>query len=223
MLGTVVSERIIEYVQDLYCLEDGTLSNIAHTFNDIHKNIHVGPLIGRILNLIIKMNKVKSIVEVGTLAGYSTIWMAKALPNDGKIYTFECDEKHAITARKNFIDNHCEELVSIYLGDAIHELSKFNRVVDMFFIDANKNAYGQYLDFADDYVKKGGLIVADNVLQRNTVVCDTPPAKNDRVSGVSDIAWKSLCEFNKRISNTEKYDSVILPLRDGLSISIKKF
>lgn len=159
------------------------------------------------------MHLVKKVVEVGTLAGYSAIWMSGAISSSGIVYTIEKNEEHAKIAQQNF-----EKYKNIRLihGDAKICLNQIKQdgPFDMMFIDADKSAYPNYLDWAEANIKKGGLIVADNTLLFGTIACSLNKSKS---------SWVAMNEFNERLSDKFKYDSVILPTKDGLTIAIKKF
>ena len=204
------------YIQKLFATETDNLLNEAYChFSDNRHRIQVSPLEGKLLYMLIKMNQVRTIVELGTLAGYSTLWMAEAIPNDGHIYTVEKNSEHVQVAKK-YLSSYSN--VTVIEGDAMQQLSTLplNEKVDMVFIDADKGNYCNYLDWADENVKSGGLIVADNTLLFNTVFLEQPP-KN-----VSSKSWQVMRKFNERLSNREKYDAIIIPTTEGLSVAIKK-
>ncbi len=204
------------YIQTLFAKEaNEELKKAYEHFSDHRQKIQLSPIEGKLLYMITKMNRIKTIVEIGTLAGYSTLWMAQAIPTDGHIYTLEKNKEHATAARKHF-SNYSN--ITLIEGDAKVMLKNIplNDKVDMVFIDADKGGYCDYLDWADENVKSGGLIVADNTLLFNTVYLDKP--RKD----VSTNSWRIMREFNQRLSNQDKYDSIIIPTTEGLSVSIKK-
>jgi predicted O-methyltransferase YrrM len=194
--------------------ESHILKNIReNTFQDKRKYIQINQIESKILQLLIKMNNIKTVVEIGTLVGYSTIWIADAIGQLGKIYTIEKNEEHANLARKNF-DTFLN--VELLMGDATEKLQQIepNGPFDMIFIDANKSGYMDYLNWAEKNIKKNGLIVADNTLLFGKIY-DTK--YSDQKS------WKVINKFNEELANPSKYDSIIIPTHEGLSIAIKKF
>jgi len=126
---------------------------------------------GKFLNLIIKSIGAKRIVEVGTLAGFSAIWMAKALPEDGELVTFELQEKHAKIAQENFIANGVSNKIRIVVGPAKENLPKLTEdgTFDLAFIDADKEGNVDYFKHAKRLLRKGGVIIVDNVVRNGRV------------------------------------------------------
>lgn len=180
------------------------------TFSDKRRYMQVGRIEGSILAFLVRMNRIKSIVEVGTLVGYSTIWMAKAVAADGRVFTIEKNPEYAKIALQNFSTFPQIELLT---GDAQVRLGELSirGPFDMLFIDANKSGYPAYLEWGESNVRAGGIIVADNTLGFG---------ENNPLNGGE--AWQYMERFNEMISNTEKYDSVILPTANGLTIAVKK-
>jgi predicted O-methyltransferase YrrM len=172
---------------------------------------------GKLLSLFIKINKVKSIIEVGTLYGYSSICMAKAVSEDGYVYTIENNPEHSRVARKNFSAFNLNNKITLIEGDALEKLNELSTRApfDMIFIDADKGSYPKYLDWAELYIKQGGLIVADNTLLFDTVFLESPP------KGVSKQSWHAMREFNNRLSNEKKYHSILIPTDEGMTVALK--
>jgi predicted O-methyltransferase YrrM len=136
--------------------------------------IDVSPAQGKLLNLLIRMNKAKRILEIGTLGGYSTIWMARALPTDGKIVTLEIDPHHAKVARANIKRAGLSKLVDLRVGPALDSLSKLSveggGPFDLIFIDADKPNNPNYLSWAMKLSRPGTVIVCDNVIRDGDVI-----------------------------------------------------
>lgn len=203
-------------------------------------SIQISPIEGRILQLLIKMNNIKKIVEIGTFIGRSTMWMANALPFKGIIYSIEKDFKAAQIAKENFetyrrfnIDNNINSNINnnnieLIIGPAkekLDELALLNsrgkkEIFDMVFIDANKAGYLEYLNWAEFNIRTGGLIVADNTLAFNGLeIFNCPIAEK----GKKGELWEVIHLFNKRLADSRKYDSIIIPTEKGLTVAIKKF
>ncbi|WP_446745177.1 O-methyltransferase [Silvibacterium acidisoli] len=136
-------------------------------------SIAVSSTQGRLLMILAQATRAKRILEIGTLGAYSTTWLARALPRDGKLITLEADPKHAEVARKNLKHAGFGELAEVRLGKALETLPKLasegHRPFDMIFIDANKNDYPGYLEWAIKLSRPGTLIVADNVIRDGRV------------------------------------------------------
>ena len=212
--------KSLEYIKQLYAPQDALLDAICAELERANMAIQIGAEEGRLLQLLIAMNNVKTIVEIGTLAGYSTIWMARALPEDGHIYTINRDEKHIKMAKNNFAKCECGEKITMLEGDAHKMLPMLvGKEIDMIFIDADKISYNDYLDFAEENLRVGGLIIADNVLLGGSVADNSPPS-NHRVA--APTTWNNMRRFNERLADKSKYNSTIIPTSDGLTVAIKR-
>lgn len=163
--------------------------------------INVSPGQGKLLHLIARMNHVHSILEIGTLGGYSTIWLARALPEDGRLITLEIDPAHAAVARANIARAGLGEKVEVRVGKAIESLPQIDEQglgpFDLVFIDADKVSTPDYLTWAFRLTKPGSLIIIDNVV-RNGAVAD-PNAADPNVQGVQK-ALAMLAEDKRVIS-----------------------
>jgi len=142
--------------------------------------INVSAAQGKFMNLLARSIGAKRIVEVGTLGGYSTIWLAKALPEDGEVITLEVNPKHAQVARKNFENAGVSDKIKILLGPALDTFPTLSAdpPFDLAFIDADKDNNAPYFEFARKLVRKGGVIIVDNVV-RNGRVADLTETTSD--------------------------------------------
>lgn len=174
---------------------------------------------GKFLQVLAKLCGAKKILEVGTLGGYSTIWMARALPHDGKVITLEIDPKHAEVARKNFEVAGLSNVIEIRIGKAIDTLPKLKAgnegPFDMIFIDADKPPYAEYLLWALKLSKPGTLIVVDNVIRDGKVL--DPNETDEMVKGAQ--------RFNKALSQTEGVTATIIQTvgakeHDGMALIV---
>jgi predicted O-methyltransferase YrrM len=160
------------------------------------------------------------VLEIGTLGGYSTTWLARALPPDGKLITLELDSKHADVARRNLDRNGVGDRVEIRIGRAIDSLRKMiaagEAAFDVIFIDADKPSYLDYLNLALQLSQPGTIILADNTIRNGRVMEANPPEENAR----------SARAYNDAIASHPQLDSIVLPIIreaiDGLAISIVK-
>ncbi|TNV19478.1 O-methyltransferase [Buttiauxella sp. B2] len=140
--------------------------------------IDVAPNQGQFLQLLVQIAQAKRILEIGTLGGYSSVWMARALPTDGKLVTLEADPYHADVAKKNIKLAGLEAIIELHVGPAVETLPLLAGIApfDMVFIDADKPSNPIYLEWALKYSRPGTLIIGDNVVRNGRV---TDPANND--------------------------------------------
>lgn len=215
-------ESVDQYISQLFKDEDSCLkaTELSIVESGIPQ-ISISPNQGKFLQLLAKLCHAKRILEVGTLGGYSTIWMARALPDDGKMVTLEISEKHAEVARKNFINCGLESKIDIHVGKAIDILPKLKDEdpvpFDMIFIDADKPPYTEYFQWALKLSRPGTLIIADNVIREGKVLLEESP--DEMVTGVK--------RFNDFLSNCKDVTATIFQTvgakeHDGMAIAIVK-
>ena len=148
--------------------------------------ISVSPTQGKLLYLLAKVQGARRILEIGTLGGYSTIWMSRALPPDGRLISLELDPKHAEVARANIARAGLSSLIEIKLGRAIDSLQQLvaegGSPFDLIFIDADKQGYSEYLKWSLKLARPGTLIIADNVVRKGEVV--NPSSTDANVQGI---------------------------------------
>ena len=142
----------------------------------------VSPVQGKMLGLFARMVGARRILEIGTLGAYSTIWMARALPADGKVVTIESNEKHATVARRNIERAGLNDLIELHVGNALDVLPTLPAPFDMIFIDADKPNNPHYIRWALDLSRPGTLIVGDNVVRGGAV--SDPASEDASVKGV---------------------------------------
>jgi predicted O-methyltransferase YrrM len=176
--------------------------------------INVSPNEGKLLYLLAKITGAHRILEIGTLGGYSTMWLASALPADGQLVTLELEETHAVVARRNIERAGMLPKVEIQVGDARQLLSKLNPSFDLVFIDADKESYPAYLDYALKLTHSGSLILADNVLRRALDGDESDP----------DV--RGIREFNRKLTGCPDLETILLPIVreniDGLAIARRR-
>ncbi|WP_264339524.1 MULTISPECIES: O-methyltransferase [unclassified Wolbachia] len=205
----------LSYIRNLFAKEYKKIEE--YCILEKKQHIQIGPEEGKLLSLFIKIHKIKSIVEIGTLYGYSSICMAKALLEDGHIYTIENNPQYSRIAKKNFSAFNLSDKITLIEGNALEKLNELSAKApfDMIFIDADKGGYPKYLDWAESYIKQDGLIVADNTLLFNTVFLESPPKE------VSEKSWHAMREFNNRLSDEKKYFSILIPTDEGMTVALK--
>jgi predicted O-methyltransferase YrrM len=180
--------------------------------------IHIAPEEGRLLQFLIRLGGFKKIVEIGTHAGYSTLWMAMALPEDGHIFTIERDKNRIQMTRETFL--HFEQYksqITLLEGKALDMLKTIESEgsFDMVFIDADKLNYANYLNWAERHVRVGGLIIGDNTFLSGAVYGEATTQR------ISPSALKSVHEFNQRLGDQSRYSSVMLPTKEGWTMGSK--
>ena len=166
------------------------------------------------LHLIIRVSKIKSVLEIGTFTGLSTLSIALALPDDGSLIALDKNESTNKVAvdffKKANQGNKIKTNIKPAL-DSLNELKKNDKIFDMVFIDADKENYKNYYDNSLDLINKDGLIIIDNVLWHGDVVDKT---KNDKLTNI-------IRDFNSYVKNDKKTEQIILPLGDGFTVCRK--
>jgi len=208
--------QLNEYVTDLFAQEDDALRQAQQNAlaNGIPR-IHIQPFEGRLLQFLAELIGARKIVEIGTLAGYSSIWLARALPADGQLYTLEMEPRHAAVAQENFARAGVADKVEIRQGVALESLAglRTEAPFDMVFIDADKTSYPQYLAWAVEHMRSGGLIAAHNALTSDARPRVFPPfAEGDQ----------QVVEYNQAIADDARLSSFIIGMGAGLAVARKK-
>lgn len=165
---------------------------------------------GRVLSLLSKVIGPKQILEIGTYTGYSAICLAEGLSRGGQLHTIDINEELSDIQRTYFDKSGYGEQIVPYVGDAIDIIPSLEPGFDLVFIDAEKTEYDAYFETAIQKCKSGSIILSDNVLWSGKVV--EPLAKGDK-------ATKALMEYNKKLANDPRVETVLLPIRDGLTLS----
>lgn len=180
--------------------------------------ISVSPAQGKFLNLLAKLVGAKKILEIGTLGGYSTIWMGRALPANGELITIEFLPEHAAVARANIALASLEKMINVRVGRAIEELPKIEKEgigpFDLVFIDADKESTPEYFDWALKLTRKGSLIVVDNVV-RNGLILD---------KDIDDVNVQGVRRFYEKLAKEPRVDATALQTvglkgYDGMAIA----
>ncbi|SUZ75067.1 uncharacterized protein METZ01_LOCUS27921 [marine metagenome] len=166
---------------------------------------------GRILSIISKIIKPKKVLEIGTYTGYSTLCIAEGLDKNGIIYTIDINEELQEIQNKYFDKSGFGNQIHQHIGNAIEFIPKINECFDFVYLDADKENYNEYFDLIIDKIVSGGVLISDNVLWSGKVL----NTKNQ------DLITQKLIEFNQLIKKDKRLDTIILPIRDGLSISRK--
>ncbi|MGB1539582.1 MAG: O-methyltransferase [Rickettsiales bacterium] len=213
--------EVLSYIRDLYAKEDSVLQSIREAFEARGLDIQVGAEEGKLLQLLLKLQGAKHVVEVGTLGGYSAIWMARALPDDGHVHTIEHDAEHAELARRFIAQSDVKNKITLWEGKAetvLPRIAETVRAVDAVFIDADKINYPTYLAWAEAHLKPGGLVIGDNTLLFGTVHLPKVPEGGNPRPGTH----QAMRAFNARLADSKHFDSVMIPTEQGLTVGIRK-
>jgi caffeoyl-CoA O-methyltransferase len=168
----------------------------------------VGHLEGRFLRMLVTLTGARRILEVGTFTGYSSLSMAEALPDDGRITTCEISEKHAEIARRHIAASLYADRIEIRVGRAIDTIASLEGPFDLVFIDADKPSYRAYLDATLPLLADTGAIVVDNVLWSGRVLDGDDTSADTR----------AIVEFNEAVAADPRLDAVMLTIRDGVTL-----
>jgi predicted O-methyltransferase YrrM len=181
--------------------------------------ICLSPSEGHLLSLLIRMHQCRKFVEIGTLTGLSAQYISEGMSNQGQLWTLEKTPLHADKAKEALANHAAFKNIHFIVGDAQETLHTLNSEgpFDGVFIDGNKAAYGEYLAWAEKNVRKGGLIIADNVFLSGAVWGEATTQK------FNDKQISALRAFNIRMSDPNLYDSAIMPTPEGLHVGIKLF
>lgn len=165
---------------------------------------------GRVISMLTKMIKPKTILEIGTYTGYSALCFAEGLQEGGKLITLDINEELEDLVRSYINKSAYKDIIDYRIGDAAKLIPELNETFDIVFIDADKENYANYYDLIFNKVNTGGYIIADNVLWSGKVV-------GEKI----DKDTKAILEFNKKVQDDERVENVLFPIRDGLLIARK--
>ena len=168
---------------------------------------------GRVLSIISKLIRPKTILELGTFTGYSALCLAEGLQKDGELHTIDNNDELVTFQRRYFDQSEYGAQIHQHLGPALEIIPKLNLTFDLVFMDADKPNYINYFHKIIDKLNPGGVILSDNVLWSGKVI--EPLDKND-------ISTKIVLDYNRLLKEDERLETVLLPIRDGLTVSIKK-
>jgi caffeoyl-CoA O-methyltransferase len=205
-------EQIEEYAErHTRALSDShaRLWNETHQKTD-HPGMMIGPLEGALLRLLVRLTAAKRVLEIGMFTGYSALAMAEALPENGQLITCDVNPETTEIARRYFAESAHGHKIEIKLGPAKETVKALKGPFDLCFIDADKESYGDYYDRALDLVRRGGLIVLDNML------------RGGRVVSPKDQEARTVAALNDRIQKDQRVENVFLPIRDGVVLAYRR-
>ncbi len=172
--------------------------------------MQVGPSEGRFLKFLVQLSRAKKVLEIGTFTGYSALAMAEGLPAGGSLVTLDIDPINTMIARKFWRLHPAGRKIKLQIGPALDALKRLKGPFDLVFIDADKQNYWNYWNACLPKVRRGGLLVVDNVLWSGRVL---------RPKETSDHA---IVRFNKRVKTDRRVEALMLPIRDGITLAVKR-
>jgi len=214
-MGQIVPDAVERYLAKLNHNSGPVLEEIARE-NTTRGLPLVDAEVGALLRVLATAVGAKQILEIGTAVGYSGIWLAGALPADGMLITIDINETRAKEARENFARAGLADRVSVMVGDAKLKLAKVSGPFDVIFQDGDKLQYTPLLDRLVALLRPGGLLLTDNVLWNGEVV---PGFVANPRQNKDDT--RAIAEYNERVASHPQLRTAIVPLRDGVSISVK--
>ena len=210
-----IPEKLDDYVVAHSENEPQLLQELTReTFQKIlQPRMSSGPYQGRVLSMISKLKRPKNILELGTFTGYATLCLAEGLKASGNIHTIDKNEELYDFQRKYFDKSEYASQIIQHLGNALDIIPKLEMHFDLVFIDADKDNYINYFHLIIEKLNPGGIILSDNVLWSGKVI-ETLDSK--------DKMTKAVLDYNRLLKNDERIETVVLPIRDGLTVSLKK-
>lgn len=207
-----LDDALSAYVRELFAPEDGVLRSIRerHERDDL-PDIFISPEEAGIIQVLLRMIGARRVLEVGTLGGYSGVWIARALPEDGTLVTIERRPERAVTARDAFREAGVQHRVTIVEGEARATMRALTPGFDAVFLDADKAPLPEYFTEALRVTRLGGLLLCDNTLCKGRVV--NPLDRDADVEGIR--------EYNRLAARDARVRSALIPVRDGLTASLK--
>ena len=207
-----ISEKLTEYISKNSNIEPEILARLnQETHQKILKpRMLSGHIQGRFLSMLSKMKSPSTILEIGTYTGYGTLCLSEGLKEGGKIFTIDRNEELLKIQNKYFEESGKRDKIIQLTGNAKEILNDLNETYDLVFIDADKENYIEYFKQVSERLNKNGIIISDNVLWSGKVL-DSSLEKDEETN--------ALLNFNKILNEDKRFETVILPLRDGLSIS----
>jgi predicted O-methyltransferase YrrM len=206
-----VDPKVEDYLYDLLPQRDAVLSEMERCAEELRIPI-IGPAVARLLALLVQISGAKRIFEMGSAIGYSTIWLARAAGPKAEVFYTDGDPSNAARAKDYFRRAGVARRIRMQTGDALELLRKTKGKFDLIFNDVNKTQYPAALRIALPKLRRGGLFLTDNTLWSGKV---SAPAPSD------DTDTRAIQEFNRLVYDSQELYSVLLPLRDGVTVCRK--
>ena len=205
-----------QFLRDTFHADDAGLQRLqAEAEGEGLPAISIGPEQGKFLQVLIQLSGARKVLEIGALGGYSGAWMARALPADGKLISLELEEKHAAFTRRQWASLGLDGKAEVRVGLALENLPGLadEAPFDLIFIDADKNNYPAYLEWALRYSKSGTIILGDNVSMGGRLA-DPNQQQNEWIQGMR--------RFAESMAADERLVSTVVPYADGIAMSVVK-
>ena len=200
-----------DYLYSMLPKRDAVLAEMEGYATE-HNVAIVGPAVATVLQQLALMINARTVFELGSAIGYSTIWWAKAVGESGRVIYTDGDAKNAERARGYFSRAGVSNRITLHTGDALEILSEQKQEFDIIFNDVDKDDYPRVLRLVAPRLRKGGLFITDNVLWSGRVTETNP----------KESSTKAILEFNRKLYESKEFFTTILPIRDGLAVSLKK-
>lgn len=211
MMHGITAEPVETYLYSLLPARDEVLAEMEAAA--AQRNIPiVGPAVARVLHQLALISGAKTVFEMGSAIGYSTIWWARAVGDSGRVIYTDGDRKNADEARGYFDRAGVADRITVHVGDALELLSEQKQQFDIIFCDLDKEDYPRALRLALPRLRKGGLLVADNVLWSGKVAEKNP----------AEASTKAIVEFTRLLYAAPDMFTTVLPIRDGIAVAIKR-
>lgn len=210
MNSEITGTAVEKYIYDILPERDAVLKEMEQQAAGRDIPI-VGPAVARVLYQYARLINAKKVFELGSAIGYSTLWWARAVGEDGEVFYTDGDPAKAAEAQGYLQRAGLERRVHITVGDALELLSEQKQQFDIIFNDVDKEDYPRVLHLVPDRLRKGGLFITDNVLWSGRVTQQKP----------QETSTRAIQEFNQRLYSMPEFFTTILPLRDGVAISVK--
>jgi predicted O-methyltransferase YrrM len=207
----ITAGPVDDYLYSMLPKRDDVLAEMEQ-YASKHNIPIVGPAVARVLQQLVLMINARTVFELGSAIGYSTIWWAQAVGEKGNVIYTDGDSGNAERARGYFKRAGVEDRITIHVGDALEVLSEQKREFDIIFNDVDKDDYPRVLTLVAPRLRKGGLFIADNVLWSGRIAEKNP----------KDSTTKAVLEFNRKLYESKEFYTTILPIRDGLAVAVKK-
>ncbi|MCC8173540.1 MAG: class I SAM-dependent methyltransferase [Odoribacter sp.] len=210
-----ISPELEKYIEEHSEKESDVLQQLRREthLHVMRPRMMSGNLQAQLLKMFCHLIGAKTILEIGTYTGYAAIAMAETLPEEGKLYTIDSNDEIEDIVRKYISISRLEEKITFHVGDAVKVIPDIEETFDLVFIDTDKRQYSQYYKLVFNKLRKGGLIITDDVLWEGKVV-EEQQKRDAQTQGIID--------FNEMIKTDERVEKIILPFRHGLYLIRKK-